>query len=40
MENNVNILYQVMGRQQITQNIIHDYLSKEYIQIHIDYLIE
>ena len=28
MENNVNITYQVMGRQQITQNIIHDYLSK------------
>ena len=35
MENNVNITYQVMGRQKITQNIIHDYLSKEYIQIYI-----
>ena len=23
MENDVNITYQVMGRQQITQNIIH-----------------
>ena len=28
MENNVNITYQVMGRQQITQNIIHDYISE------------
>ena len=26
MENNVNITYQVMGRQQITQNIIHENL--------------
>ena len=24
MENNINITYQVMGRQQITQNIIHE----------------
>ena len=24
MENNVNITYQVMGRQKITQNIIHE----------------
>ena len=24
MENDVNITYQVMGRQQITQNIIHE----------------
>ena len=24
MENNVNITYQVMGRQHITQNIIYD----------------
>ena len=24
MENNVYITYQVMGRQQITQNIIHE----------------
>ena len=29
MENNVNITYQVMGRQKITQNIIHDYLSRK-----------
>ena len=28
MENNVNITYQVMGRQNITQNIIHDNLSR------------
>ena len=27
MENDVNITYQVMGRQQITQNMIHDYSS-------------
>ena len=26
MENNVNITYQVTGRQQITQNIIHENL--------------
>ena len=26
MENDVNITYQVMGRQQITQNIIHENL--------------
>ena len=25
MENNVNITYQVMGRQHITQKMIHDY---------------
>ena len=25
MENNVNITYQVMGRQHITQNMIHEY---------------
>ena len=29
MENIVNITYQVMGREKITQNIIHDYLSKK-----------
>ena len=29
MENNVDITYQVMGRQQITQNIIHDNLLRE-----------
>ena len=28
IEKNVNITYQVMGRQQITQNMIHDYLSR------------
>ena len=39
-ENNVNITYQVMGRQQITQNMIHENLSRKYIQVHIDYLIE
>ena len=40
MENNVNITYQVMGRQHIGQNMIHEYLSRKYIQVHIDYLIE
>ena len=25
MENNVNITYQAMGRQHITQKMIHDY---------------
>ena len=40
MENDVNITYQVMGRQQITQNIIHGNLSRKYLQVHIDYLIE
>ena len=34
---NVNITYQVMGRQQITHMIIY---QKEYIQVYIDYLIE
>ena len=29
MENNVNITYQVMGRQQITQNIIHENSSRK-----------
>ena len=28
MEDDVNITYQVMGRQQITQNIIHENLLK------------
>ena len=28
MENNVNITYQVMERQQITQNIIHENSSR------------
>ena len=39
-ENNVNITYQVMGRQHIIQNIIYENLSRKYIQVHIDYLIE
>ena len=29
MENNVNITYQVMRRQLITQNIIHDSSSRK-----------
>ena len=40
IENNVNITYQVMGRQQITQNIIHENSSRKYIEVHIDYVIE
>ena len=32
IENDVNITYQVMGRQHITQNMIHDY---KYIDIYI-----
>ena len=28
-ENNVNITYQVMGRQQITQNMIHENSSRK-----------
>ena len=28
-ENDVNITYQVMGRQQITQNIIHENSSRK-----------
>ena len=38
MENDVNITYQVMGRQQITQNM--RIYQKEYIQVHIDCRIE
>ena len=35
LENNVNITYQVMGRQQITQNIIHENLQRKiYSSIH------
>ena len=34
MENNVNITYQAMGRQQITQNIIHENSSRKYIQVY------
>ena len=40
MENNVNVTYQVMRRQQITQNIIHENSSRKYVEVHIDYLIE
>ena len=40
MENDVKITYQVMGKHEITQNMIHSYSSKEYIQVSIDYLIE
>ena len=29
MENNVNITYKVMGRQKITQNIIHENSSRK-----------
>ena len=29
MENNVNITYEVMGRQKITQNIIHENSSRK-----------
>ena len=32
MENDVNITYQVMGRQKITQNMIHENSSRKYIQ--------
>ena len=39
-ESNVNITCQVMGRQHITKNMIHENLSRKYIQVHIDYLIE
>ena len=37
---NIEITYQVKGRQQITQNIIHENLKRKYIQVYIDYLIE
>ena len=40
MENNVNITYQVMGRQQITQNIIYVNYKEKYIEVYIDYLID
>ena len=40
MENNVNIAYQVMGRQQITQNIIHENLKRNIYSSIFDYLIE
>ena len=40
MENDVNITYQVMGRQHITKNMIHDYKKEKYIQIYMNYLIK
>ena len=40
MEINVNITYQVMGRQHMTQNMMHENLSRKCIQVHIEYLIE
>ena len=41
MENDVNITYQVMGRQQqITQNIINENLSRKIYSSIFDYLIE
>ena len=33
MENDVNTTYQVMGRQQITLNMIHDYSSRKNIYL-------
>ena len=32
MENDVNITYQVMGGQKITQIMIHENSSRKYIQ--------
>ena len=40
MDNNVNITYQVMGRQQVTQNNIYVNYQEKYIQVYIDYLID
>ena len=40
MENDVNITYQVMGRQQITQKSYVRIYKEKYIQVYIDYLIE
>ena len=40
---NIKITYQVMGRQHITQNMVHDYKNIYiyiYIQVYMDYLIE
>ena len=37
---NVIITYQVMGRQQITQNIIHENSSRKLYSNIFDYLIE
>ena len=35
MEKSVNIAYQVMGRQRITQNMIHNYSStQKYLSIY------
>ena len=33
MENDVNITYQVMGRQQITQNIMNENLKRKIYSI-------
>ena len=40
MENDINITYQVMGRQHITQNIIHENSSRKIYSSIFDYLIE
>ena len=40
MKNDVNITYQVMGRQQITQNIIQENSSRKIYSSIFDYLIE
>ena len=40
MKNDVNITYQVMGRQQITQNMIHNYSSRKiYLNIYLEMII-
>ena len=39
-EKQVNITYQVMGRQQITQNIIHENLYRKIYSNILDYLTE
>ena len=40
MQSNVNITYQVIGRQHIKQTSYMIIYQNEYIQIYIDYLIE
>ena len=35
MENDVNITYQVMGRQQITQRLYMTIHQEEYIQVYL-----
>ena len=39
-ENNVNITYQVVGRQQITQTSYMRIHQEKYIQIYVDCLVE